>query len=171
MRELTIRLRYSSHALGNEKLKDGSGRFVFSRNPHGNILFLASWHNANLRFASQLLGRYQDEVSKIRWDIAVDGSLQEDRWFRLYYKAPNSRRTRYTLHEALFPGQVIGINCAVPPSISDEDFRWLMAKAGQYRGLSPWKPGEFGFYEVESVRPRCPSAMVEEVLHESQSVV
>ena len=156
MRELTVRISFTTVSLGNEKLHDGTGRFVFSRSPSGQILFLASWHYANLRFAAQLLGRRQDDVGKIRWDINVDGHLRPDRWHRLYYKAPRSQRLRYTLHEAFFPGQVIGINCAVPTSITDEEFRWMMAKAGQYRGLSPWKPGEYGFYLVEGIWPREP---------------
>jgi len=29
-----------------------------------------------------------------------------------------------------------------------------MEYAGRFRGLSPWRPGEYGTYVVESLRPR-----------------
>jgi hypothetical protein len=61
---------------------------------------------------------------------------------------------RYSLHEAFEEGQIVGLNCIVPTVITEEDFWQLMGKAGQYKGLSPWKPGEFGFFEVVSIRPR-----------------
>lgn len=154
MRELTVKIRFTAVSLGNTKLTDGSGRFVFSRSPTGHILFLAKWYYANLHFASQLMGKHQDEVRKIRWDANLDGGVHEVRWYPVYYKATKGQRLRYTSHEALFPGQVVGIHCAVPSAISDADFRWLMNKAGKYRGLSPWKPGEYGFYVVEDILPR-----------------
>jgi len=156
MRELTVRIKYTTAALGNQKLRDGSGRFVFSRSPEGNVLFLPSWHHANMRLASKLLGRHQGQVRKIFWDINVDGCVRPPRWHRVYRDSGEGEGSerRYTLHEAFFPGQIIGINCAVPGSISDDDFWRLMQKAGQYKGLSPWQPGEYGFYEVVSIRPR-----------------
>jgi len=155
MKELTVRIRFTSHCLGNQKAKDGSGRFEFMRSPDGeHVLFLATWHHANLRMAAQLLGRHQSDVGKIYWDINVDGALREDRWHRAWYISPKSKQRRYSLHEAFFPGQEVSVNCAVPSSISDEDFWRLMAKVGQYKGISPWKPGEFGNFEVVSIRPR-----------------
>ncbi len=154
MRELTVRIRFTAHALGNQKLRDGTGRFVFQRSPTGHILFLSTWHLANMRLAAQLLGRHQDEVQGIFWDIKVDGRLHDDPWHRIYYRSSPGGRQRYSQHEALFPGQIVGINCIVPSSIDDDDFWRLMSKAGQYKGLSPWKPGEYGFYVVESIRPR-----------------
>ncbi|MCV5968496.1 hypothetical protein, partial [Lactococcus petauri] len=63
-------------------------------------------------------------------------------------------RRRFAQHEALFPGAEVSINVCLPDEISDDDFIRFQSKAGQYRGLSPWGPGEFGFYEVVSLRPR-----------------
>ena len=154
MRELTATLRFVEPCLGNQKLNDGTGRFVFSRSPSNQIIFLATWHQANMRLAAQLLGRHQEEVKKIFWDIHIEGRLYKDRWHRVYYRSANSNRRRYSLHEAFFPGQTVSVNCIVPVKISDEDFWRLMQKAGQYKGLSPWKPGEFGKFEVVSIRPR-----------------
>jgi len=184
MRELTVKIRFLQHCLGNQKLRDGSGRFRFSRSPSGQIVFLSSWHRANMRLAAQLLGRHQDEVDKIQWDIHIEGSLRKDKWHAVYYRSGNSRRLRYSLHEAFFPEQTILINCVVPMAISEQDFWQLMQKAGQYKGLSPWKPGEFGKFEVVKIRPRYapaeeddydtqepiiePEPAVEEVLDELQ---
>ena len=154
MRELTVRVRFVSPALGNQKLRDGSGRFVFSRSPSGHVVFPASWHHANMRLAAELLGRYQDDVSKIFWDINVDAKLRAGKWHKVYYQTREHGRMRYTQHEAFFPGQVVGINCVVPNTIDEDGFWRLLSKAGQYKGISPWHPGEYGFYEVVSIRPR-----------------
>ncbi len=154
MRELTVRIRFTSHSLGNQKLRDGTGRFVFQRGPSGHILFLSTWHLANMRLAAQLLGRHQDVVQAIYWDIRVDGALQSDPWYRVYHRTGQGSRQRYSQHEAFYPNQIVGINCVVPPVINDDDFWRLMTIAGQYKGLSPWKPGEYGFYSVESLRQR-----------------
>ena len=148
VRELTVRIRFLSPCLGNQKLSDGSGRFVFQRNPNGGIIFLPSWHSANMRMAAQLLNRYQGDVTEIHWDINVDGTLRENPWYKNYYRSPKSNKMLYSLHEAFLEGQIIGLNCIVPSKIKEEDFWRLMGKAGQYKGLSPWKPGVFRFYEV-----------------------
>jgi len=154
MRELTVRIRFLTPSLGNQKVNDGSGKFVFQRSPDNNIIFLASWHHSNMRMAAQLLNRFQSDVVSIHWDIHIDGKLKNNKWHKNYYRAAKNNRLRYSLHESFFENQIIGINCLVPNAISDEDFWRLMSKAGQYKGLSPWKPGEFGFYDVVSIRPR-----------------
>ena len=152
MRELTVRISFTKHSLGS--VKKENGRFLLARNPAGAVTFLASWHNANMRFAAQILGRHQDEVGKILWDIAVDATVKRDSWFRRYYAVTGSARQRYVLHESFVPGQVVGIYCVVPAAISDDDFWQLMQLAGRYKGLSPARPGEFGNFEVVSIRPR-----------------
>ncbi len=157
-RELTVRIRFTTPSLGNQKLE--GGKFIFSRGPGPNaqIIFLSTWHQSNMRMAAKLLNRHQDEVSKIFWDVNVDGVLDKKRWYKNFSApAAGGKKQRYTLHEAFHPGDVIGINCAVPTVITDDDLWSLMSKAGQYRGLSPWKPGELGYFEVISVRTRANS--------------
>jgi len=127
--------------------------YEFPRTPEGQVMFLATWHAANMRLAAQLLSRHGKEVSKILWDVAVDATLREDRWFKRYYINSLGKR-RYIQHESFVPGQVVGINCVVPDAINDGDFIQLMNMAGKYRGLSPWEPGQFGHFVVESIRPR-----------------
>jgi hypothetical protein len=154
MRELTVRIRFIKPALGNVK-QPKTGRFVMPRNPvTGAVTFLASWHRSNMQFASQLLGRHQDEVKKILWDLNVDGVVLPNGWYRRYYTVSGTTKERHVLHESFRPGQVVGINCVVPAGIPDDDFWELMRIAGQYKGLSPARPDEFGRFEVESIRPR-----------------
>ena len=149
MRELTVRLRFTKHCLGNTKAKDDSGRFLMPRNPSGQVIFLATWHRANMLFASQVLGRHQDEVQKILWDITVDGNVPRNR-----YRRYPGNGNKFVEHECFYPGQTVGINCVVPDTISDDDFRQLMQLAGTYRGLSPFHPTKNGFFEVVSMNLR-----------------
>lgn len=152
MRELTVRIRFTRHSLGNVKT-GAEGRFLFARSPDGFVLFMPTWHRENLRLAAQVLGRHQDEVSKICWDIRVDGDVRRDSWYKRFF-GDRGPKKRYALHEAFWPSQVVGLHCVVPTTIGDDDLRRLMQLAGQYRGLSPWKPGEFGLFEVDQILPR-----------------
>ncbi len=154
MRELTVRIKFTKHSLGAVKVSQ-SGRFVFARNPNsGNVIFLATWHQANLKFAAQVFGQHQEEVKKILWDINVDGVVQPNSWFRRYFTVTGTGKQRFVLHETFVPGQIVGLNCVVPSSIPDENFWGLMRLVGQYRGLSPAKPKEFGHFELVSIRHR-----------------
>lgn len=117
----------------------------------GRVLFLATWHQANMKLAAKLLGRLQDEVTKILWDVTVEAPAKLS-YHRRFYTA--GTKTRYVWHEAILPGQIAGINCAVPPAIGESDLWSLMALAGRYKGISPFRPGEYGLYDVESVRQR-----------------
>lgn len=153
MRELTIRIRFTRDCLGNVQEKNGRGRFLLPRTPDGHIMFLSTWHTQNMRLAAKLLGRYQNDVDKIFWDVAVDGNPGSLNWYKRYYPGNNGRQ-RYALHESLRSGSCISINCAVPSTIPDDGIIQLMRLAGRYKGLSPFHPGEFGQFDVESVRPR-----------------
>ncbi len=155
MRELVVRIRFTNPSLGNEKdLK--SGRFKFQRSPgaDGKILFLATWHQSNMKMAADMLGRHHTAVKKIFWDIEVDANLPAKCLTRCYYQKTPGGRERWSTHESLIRGQVVGINCVVPHEIDDEDFWSLLQMAGKYKGLSPWQPGKYGHFEVVSVRPR-----------------
>lgn len=153
MRELTVRIRFTSDSLGNVK-KGKSGVFTLPRTPAGCVMFLQSWHNANMQIAAKLLNRHQDEVSKIMWDVAIDAIVSPNSFYRRYYTDKDAKRQRYALHECIRAGQVVGINCVVPSTIPDTDFWELMQLAGQYKGLSPYLPQQFGRFDVVSLRPR-----------------
>lgn len=155
MRELTVRIRFTKQCLGNTHSRDQDDtRLYLPRDPLGRVTFMASWHKANLSLASTILNKHQDEVGKIHWDIAVDGRPQRGAWYKRYYMSPVSKKMRYVMHECFLPNQVVGINCLVPLAITDEDLWRLMSLAGQYKGISPCRPGEYGLFVVESIRPR-----------------
>lgn len=155
MRELSVRIRFTNPSLGNEK-DHKTGRFKFQRSPgrEGKILFLATWHHANMKLAAEMMGRHQETVKKICWDIEIDAELREKCLTRCFYQKSPGGRERWSLHESLMPGQIICINCVVPNDIDDADFWTLLHIAGKYKGLSPWQPGKYGHYEVVSIRPR-----------------
>jgi hypothetical protein len=154
MLECVAQLRFTGHCLGNRKVEDGT--FVFVKNPEGKVLFPAAWHHANMRFAAQVLNRYHREVKGVCWDPVVGGSLREEPWYR-YYREFDGKRMRYTVHEAFFVGDVIELQVTLPPNLSTDDFMRLLVTAGKYKGLSPFKPGEFGHFSVVEVRRRLPS--------------
>lgn len=155
MRELSVRIRFTNPSLGNEK-DPKSGRFRFQRSPgrEGKILFLATWHHANMKLAADMLGRHQDAVKQICWDIEIDATLREKCLTKCYYQKSPGGRERWSLHESLMQGQTATINCVVPAEIDDQDFWSLMQIAGKYKGLSPWQPGKYGHYEVMSIQAR-----------------
>lgn len=155
MRELSVRIRFTNPSLGNEK-DTKTGNFKFQRSPGnaGKILFLPTWHQSNMKFATEMLGRHHEDVKKIFWDIEIDGEVREKCLTRCYYKRTKSGKYRWSTHESLLKGQTIAINCVVPHEIDDEDFWTLLQIAGKYKGLSPWQPGKYGHYEVVSIRPR-----------------
>lgn len=155
MRELSVRIRFTNPSLGNEK-DPKTGKFCFQRSPSpsNKILFLATWHQSNMKLAADMLGKHQNSVDKIFWDIEIDGEIKEKCITRCYYKKTKGGRDRWSAHESLVKGQTVGINCVVPHEIDDEDFWSLMQIAGKYKGLSPWQPGKYGHYEVVSIRPR-----------------
>jgi hypothetical protein len=157
MRELSVLIRFTNASLGNEK-DQKTGRFKFQRSPgrEGKILFLSTWHHANMKLAADMMGRHQEAVKKIGWDIAVDAELQDKCLTRCFYTKSPGGRERWSLHESLVQGQIICVNCVVPQEIDDQDFWTLLSIAGKYRGLSPWQPGKYGQYEVVSIRPRRP---------------
>lgn len=155
MRELSVIIRFTNPSLGNEK-DPKTGRFKFQRSPgrEGKILFLATWHHANMKLAATMLGKHQETVKKICWDIEVDAQLQEKCLTRCFYQKSPGGRERWSLHESIMQGQIVCINCVVPADIDDQDFWTLMQIAGKYKGLSPWQPGKYGHYEVISIKPR-----------------
>lgn len=151
MREFTVRIRFKTPCLGDVRSKDSRGRILLPKDRAGRVMFLATWHQANMKLAAKLLGRLQDEVTKILWDVTVEAPANLE-FHRRYYT--DGKRQRYVWHEAIMPGQIVSINCAVPPAINESDLWSLMDLAGRYKGISPFKPGEFGLYEIESIRPR-----------------
>jgi hypothetical protein len=159
MRELTVRIRFTAHCLGNvRKHYRERGRlrnyYVLPRNPNGQVIFMPTWWAATLRRAAEVLCKYYGEVQQIRFAMEVSGNPRPipAQLYRRYFED-----SKFSQHEAFFPGDVISVTCLVPEAIDDDDFRRLMTLAGKYCGMSPGHPNtQFGFYEVESITPTMP---------------
>ena len=160
MRELSVRIKFTSPCLGQVKRiwhEGGKKRshFLLPRNPStGRVIFLPTWWQALLLRAAEVMCRHQSVVKAIRFGIEVDGlprPLPGGFYFRYY------REKCFAKHEAFFPGDEIGLTCLVPDEIDDDDFRRLVEIAGKYYGMSPARPNEYGFFTVESVQPIGPN--------------
>lgn len=164
MRELTVRIRFTIASLGNVKSyrtvrKDGKKKrrpvFLFPRDHEGRVILMQSWWAHIMRKAADVMCRHQQHVREIRFSLAVDGlpgSVADNEIFRRYYGAENN----FSPHEAFFAGDVIGVSCLVPAMISDDDFWRLMSLAGEYYGMSAFRPGEYGNFKVEGIERRGP---------------
>jgi len=157
MRELTVRIKFTSPCLGNAKKfhnirvqgkRKKRTYFVHLRNPSNCVMFLPTWWQAIMRNAADVLSRHQQEVKGIRFALEVDGQPRPipEQLFNRYYD-----ENRYSRHEAFMAGDTIGVTCVVPDQISDDDFWRLMQYAGKFYGISPCRPGEFGFFTVEKM--------------------
>lgn len=151
MRELSVRIRFTTPCLGKEKkhYRDGKKtryKFMFNRSPNGRVVFLPTWWRAIVIKAAELLARHQDAVKAIRFGCEIDGQPKKELYSR-YYDS-----NRFANHEVFTSGSVIGFTCLVPHDISDEEFERLLNYAGKYFGISPARPNEFGFFEVASVQ-------------------
>jgi hypothetical protein len=124
---------------------------VLPRTPDGAVRFEARWWRANMLFAAQILCRHQSAVREIYFDICVDGSPRPE--LKDYYKRYLDSK-RYMRHEAFLAGDTVNINCVVPNSISDQDFAELLRIAGRFKGISPFGPGEYGFFNVVTVKQK-----------------
>jgi hypothetical protein len=109
-----------------------------------------------MAMAAKLLNCHHELVKEIFWDVSIDGLPPRGakQWYKRWYSDRSGGKKRYAEHECFPAGHIIGINCVVPSAITDDDLLQLMRVAGQYKGLSPWSPNEFGHFEVVSIRPR-----------------
>lgn len=160
MRELTVKIRFVTPCLGNiktthkvENAETGAKKkrtvFKFPRNHEGKVILMQAWWASVMRSAADVMCRHQKFVEGIRFSLEVDGI--PERVFKRYYE-----NSRYSSHEAFLANDVIGISCLVPPTINNDDFWRLMSLAGEYYGMSPFRPGEFGFFKVDSIKLRGP---------------
>jgi hypothetical protein len=155
MDEVVLRLRFTQASLGAARRKEGSDIvFAMLRNPDGQVMFLPTWWRSISRFAATVLNVPTELVARVEWDPAVDGIT--GRW-RRYFPQENGEptvRRRYALHEAFLKGEMIGVNCVLPQGLMVDQFWRLMDTAGRYKGISPYKPGQYGTFQVVEVQQR-----------------
>lgn len=163
MRELTVRIRFTLPSLGNvrtyqrlvnlEGVKKKRTVFLLPRNHEGKVILMQSWWASVMRNAADVLCRHQGVIKDVRFALEVDGTPRPfpEEWFQRFYD-----EDRFTPHEQFAAGDVIGVSCLVPATINDDDFWRLMSLGGEYYGMSPYRPGEFGFFKVEGIEKRGP---------------
>lgn len=152
MIEYAAKLEFTSPCLGNTKKEwiAGSGAkrtyFAMPRTSQGRINFQPNWWRSNLRKAAGVLAKAVPSLESVHVDPMILGTPKETqpaRFFRRYYSG-----NIYALHEAFMPGESIGLRIVVPPEI-DRDMLWqLFDTSGRFYGISPARPGEFGFFFV-----------------------
>lgn len=144
MIEVTARLRFNNFSLGAVRCRNLNKML---RDPEGRVMYMPTWWAALMRYAAKVLNRHQQLVGQIDWDPIIDGTPRN---YRRYYGP-----SRYTLHEAFYPGDEIGVNAVLPSGIIISDFTQLLDVAGRYRGISPYKPKDkWGTFEVANVTRR-----------------
>ena len=155
MQEVKVLLRFTVPCLGADKrIRNGLGIvFCFPRTPAGQVLFHQTWWRAILTHAARIRNVPTTMIKKIEWSPAVDGSPRL--WQRYIHDPgrPADARAKYAQHEAFLPGRMIGVECILPVDLAVGTFAALMEVAGKFRGISPYKPGEYGRFTVVSVQP------------------
>jgi hypothetical protein len=141
MTEVEVVIRFNQHSLGDCRYQRVS-RMLHA--PDGRVMFPPAWWQALMRYAAQVLDKHQSAVKDIDWAPVVEGTPKE---YRRYYASG-----RYTTHEAFFPGDQIVVQAVIPAEITTDDFKELLAVAGKYKGISPYrKDNQYGTFDVVTV--------------------
>ncbi len=143
MQEVVVKLQFNQPCLGDVRKEK---RSEMLKDPRGRAMLLPTWWKSVASFAARLLNRHQELVTRVDWDPVVEEPVKE---FRRYY-GPG----KFTVHEAFLAGDVIVVRAVLPDGLPVEDFREIMATAGRYKGICPYKPeNKMGTFEVLEVRP------------------
>jgi hypothetical protein len=170
VQEVKVLLRFTVPCLGADKrARNGLGTvFCFPRTAEGQVLFPQTWWRAIVTYAARVNNIPTTIIKKIAWSPAVDGS---PRLWQRYIQDPDrpeDARPRYAQHEAFLPGRVIGVECILPVDLPVATFAALLETAGKFRGISPYKPGEYGRFTVVSVHPAGRAVPQSDVLPNSE---
>jgi hypothetical protein len=142
MREVVIRIRFTSPSLGNVRGQD-CDRFQRDK-ATGKVKFMASWWRDLLDYGAQALGMHQKEAKRVAFHYLVDG---EPKIFRRFYK-----NQQYKQHEAFLEGDVIAVTAMVPEGLPLDSIKEMLNTAGKYQGISPygWRE-DYGRFTVVDV--------------------
>lgn len=151
MIEVTLRIRFTQPSLGAKPTKrpsDGVTVLVMPRTPSGRVMFPPAWWRAIVAHGARVKGGLTSLANKIEWSIELDG--QPNIWNRRV-PGSNGRRAGCVHHEAFLPGDLVAVDCVLPPGLPPEVFRQWMEAGGKYLGVSPYKHGAWGRFEVVEV--------------------
>lgn len=151
MTEVTLRIRFTQPCLGGKprkRPKDGVNVLSMPRGVSGQVMFPPAWWRAIVAHGARVKGGSVSLANKISWSLDVDGVTQQ--WIRHVPKTQD-RKAGHVHHEAFLPGDVVGVDCVLPPDLKPDVFRLWMEAGGKYMGISPYKHGEWGRFEVVDV--------------------
>jgi hypothetical protein len=151
MIEVTLRIRFTQPCLGHKPRRrkpDDLVVLAMPRGQSGRVMFPPAWWRAIVAHGARVKGGSASLASKVAWSLDVAGETQQ--WIRYVPKA-DGRKAGHVHHEAFLPGDVIGVDCVLPPGLKPEVFRVWMDAGGKYLGISPYKHGEWGRFEVVAV--------------------
>jgi hypothetical protein len=153
MEEVTLEIRFLRECLGAERRNiDGEGDVFCMHRVGDDVIFLPAWWRSIARYAARLHNRPPGLVEQIDWDPVVEGTPR--RWRRFFQGDEPRERRRYAKHEAFRPGDILRVKCVLPDGLGVDAFRELMDTAGRYKGISPFKPDQYGQFAVAGVHPR-----------------
>jgi len=152
MYEVCLKLRFETPSLGSKRGEKEGDPDQMIRGPDGNVTFSQTWWRTIVCQGAKCYGKHQERVRSILWGSSVDGTTK---MFTRYYLLRDSQGRSQKLckeHEAFLAGEIIGVKAMLPDDIPIEDFKDIMAVAGQYFGISPfgWKMG-FGKFTVTEI--------------------
>ncbi len=124
----------------------------FERDPAtGRVMFMNSWWLSVAEVGARALGKHQDKVRELMFDLYVHGSVS---LFDRQYFDPERRVCASTRHEAFAEGATLSVSVVLPDGLPVRDFAEIMSLAGRFRGISPygWKQGYGRFSDVKVCR-------------------
>jgi hypothetical protein len=151
MTEVTLRIRFLQPCLGarpRKRPEDGVSVLTMPRGASGQVMFPPAWWRAIVAHGARVKGGSATTARRISWSLDVDGVPR--RWIR-HVPGTQDRRAGHVHHEAFLPGDVVAVDCVLPPGLAPGVFRRWMEAGGRYQGISPYKHGEWGRFEVVEV--------------------
>lgn len=158
MLEYQLTIEFVSPCLGNTRKEWSAGGrnrhyLALPRTNDGRITFQPTWWRANLRKAAPVLARDLPGLESVMFDALISGTpacTNPAQFYRRYYATKI-----YALHEAFLPGERLSVRVLSPPELPVDLLRAALETSGRFYGISPARPGEFGFFQVLDLSPYC----------------
>lgn len=153
MREVTIRIMMLEPCLAGRKNHNvGNGPdFVFDRDSKGRALIMQTTWIRSLKFACKAISITTKHVSSVWFDPSVIGEVKTyDRLCKNQASASDNRR--FMRYEAFLSGDVVTVRAVLHDKLWLSTFKKILKACGSYAGLSVSCFGDYGRFEVLSVR-------------------
>ncbi len=153
MREVTIRICMLEPCLsGRNNVDEGNGPdFIFDRDSKDRALIMQTTWIRSLKFACKAISVTTKHVNSVWFDPAVVGTIKTyDRLCKDQMATIGNRR--FLRYEAFLPGDVVTVRAVLHDKLWLSTFKKILKACGSYAGLSVSCFGDYGRFEVLSVR-------------------